>query len=441
MLIAEDNAVIDFSNGTILGGGQATFDGGIGSTLFLPIGIDPDSLFSSFNTLGDVFNVSDSVLVVPANFTMNISSDRPDLIRIEGVVRPEGSPSSPQSLTFTQGGVEVLPSGLLNMFNSNLTLRTDSSVVGGEIRNISTMVVGDVTDEHHTFTQTSGTSDVNSSLFVGRANDPNSTARGAFNMGGGNLSIGSTLYVGYGSTSWASYPEGTFRQTAGTTTVGSSLSIARGSGNTGSVELSDGLITVANDLSIATAAANAEGTLAIGGGTLEVGNDVTVGRSNGNSTGQLTQASGNLSSDTLTVHPGSRYDLTGGVLSVDSRFELNGTLNFDAGSPAINLADSGVLDWSSGTLLGTAAAASYTAGENSESYFPQGFNPYTEFSEFNSSGLVHSTDTVIVIPETFDGRTVSLTVDNLAISGAITFWSKWANQLEQCYVKWRRTFW
>ena len=34
--------------------------------------------------------------------------------------------------------------------------------------------------------------------------------------------------------------------------------------------------------------------------------------------------------------------------------------------------------------------------------------------------MVHSTDTVIVIPETFDGRAVGLTVDNLAISGAIT---------------------
>jgi len=333
MLVAEDNAVIDFSNGTILGGGQATFDGGIGSTLFLPIGIDPDSLFSSFTTLGDVFNVSGSVLVVPANFTMSISSDRPDLIRVEGTLQPEGSPSSPQSLTFTQGGVEVATGGLFNMNGKHLTLRTDSSVTGGEIRNISTLVVGDVSEEHHTFTQTSGTTDVNSSLYVGRATTSNSTAHGTFNMDGGNLSIGSTFYVGYGPNSWTSFPEGTFRQTAGTTSVGSSLWIASGRSGTGSVELTGGLITVADDLSIAhntntslSNIANGEGTLAIGGGAIEVANDVTVGHPNGISTGQLTQTSGNFSTDTLTVHPGSRYDLTGGAISVGSRFELNGHL-------------------------------------------------------------------------------------------------------------------
>ena len=159
------------------------------------------------------------------------------------------------------------------------------------------------------------------------------------------------------------------------------------------------------------------GSLVIGGGVLDVANDVDIG--NGSHTGQLTHNGGEFSLGAITVGNGSRYDLTGGTLSIADRFDLTGVLDFGGGDASITLADNGVTEWSTGTLAGDASNTHYTAGLDSESYFPVGFNPYTKFASFSSQGIVHSTNTPIVIPITFSGRVFRLTADNLFLNGSV----------------------
>ena len=59
------------------------------------------------------------------------------------------------------------------------------------------------------------------------------------------------------------------------------------------------------------------------------------------------------------------------------------------GDASFILGNDGIGEFSQGTLL-NAGGTTYTAGVQSESYFPVGFNPYTEFASFSSSGLVHT---------------------------------------------------
>ncbi len=376
--VAEDNSFIDFSQGTLLGSGGMSFTGGVGSTLLLPQGVDPNVFFSSFSTQGDVFNVSGTKLIVPFGFTLDITGDRPDLIRVEGILQPEGSPASPQSLTFDEGGVEVAPGGLFDMHGASLTLRTDSSVIGGELRDVGTFTIADRTDDDITFTQSSGTTDINGSVRIGYATAGSSNPHGTFNMDGGSLSIGGTMSVGTGNQqSFTSvFSEGTFRQTAGTTSVGSSLIVANQRFATGGVELLGGTVSVGGNVTLASGM-DSDGTLILAGATLDVTGDVTVGRSAGNSTGQLTQNDGDFSLNAITVYSGSRYDLTGGTLTIGDRFDLTGIFDFGGGNATITLADNGVVEWSTGTLTGVASSTNYTAGVDSQSFFPAGFNPFT----------------------------------------------------------------
>ncbi len=61
----------------------------------------------------------------------------------------------------------------------------------------------------------------------------------------------------------------------------------------------------------------------------------------------------------------------------------------------------------------------YVAGANSESYFPVGFNPFVEFGTFFSGGLIHSTNTRILVPLAFSGRVSNLGAETLVISGEL----------------------
>jgi hypothetical protein len=395
-----------------------TFTAGINSQSYFPAGFNPTDRFASFSSQGLV-HVQGTTLIVPVGFTMDISGDRPDLIRVEGVLRPAGSPAAPQSLTFTQGGVQVAPGGLFNMHGASLTLRTGSSVAGGELRDVGTLTIADQADNNVVFTQTGGMTDINGSVRLGLATSSSSNPRGTLNMNGGTLSIGSSLLVGTASnTFFTSFAEGTFRQTAGTTTVASSVLVANNHSTTGSVELIGGTLNVTDDVTVATEM-NADGILAISGGALKVTDDVTVGRSAGDSMGQLTQSGGDFSLDALTVHPGSRYDLTGGTLLIGNRFDLKGRLNFATGNASIVLDDEGILDWSLGTLLGDASNTHYSAGVNSESYFPAGFNPAIEFASFSSQGLVHVQGTTLVVPVGFTMDISSDRPDLIRVEGVL----------------------
>lgn len=97
-------------------------------------------------------------------------------------------------------------------------------------------------------------------------------------------------------------------------------------------------------------------------------------------------------------------------------FDLRGVLDFSGGDASFNLANGGIGEFSQGTVL-DANGTTYTAGVQSESYFPAGFNPYAEFGSFSSQGLVHTEGTTITIPVTYLGHVLSLNAENLLISG------------------------
>jgi hypothetical protein len=126
-VLAGPGAVIDWSRGSLRNGQNVTFTGGAGSTLFLPASVDPQTFFGSFSTQGNVFQVSGEMLVIPPNFTMTISEERPDRIRVEGRLLAS------QHLTFTKGGFEVAPNGTFQMGGRTLTVRTDSAILGGTL--------------------------------------------------------------------------------------------------------------------------------------------------------------------------------------------------------------------------------------------------------------------------------------------------------------------
>jgi len=72
--------------------------------------------------------------------------------------------------------------------------------------------------------------------------------------------------------------------------------------------------------------------------------------------------------------------------------------------------------------LGTVSNAgntTYTAGVQSESYFPAGFNPYTAFNNFSSQGLVHTAGTTLVVPGNFVMKAVTDRTDKMRVEGVL----------------------
>lgn len=395
-VVADDNSFVDWSQGTLLNAGNVSFSGGIGSTLYLPPSVDPNTFFGSFFTSGEVFNVFGTTLVVPVGFVMHISADRPDRIRVEGTLRPVGSPGSPIPLTLSQGGVEVAAGGTFNLYGASLTLRTNSEVSGGSLSNTGFLTIADTIDNVVTFTQSAGITTVNTDLRLGYAVATSHNPQGTIDLSGGTLTLGRTMLVGTSNNQGASgrFPEGTFRQSGGNVSVGDDLRVAD---------------TV-----------NALGTYELSAGSLTVNDQIVLGRPAGDSTGLLNQSGGALIGDSVKVYAGSGYELTGGTLQFSNRFDLMGILDFAGGTAAITAADNAILDWSQGTLLGSAANTTYAAGVDSESYFPFAFNPFARFSSFTSRGLIHTTGTQLIIPSSYLGRAFSINAANVQISGSLT---------------------
>ena len=390
--VAADNTVIDWSAGTLLNGGGASFAGGVGSTLYLPLGIDPDVFFGSFFSSGDVFNVSTTTIVVPVGFIMDISEDRPDRIRVAGTLQPVGSPSSPVPLVLSQGGVEIASGGTFNMYGADLTIRTSSEVLGGSLRNVGQLIIADQADGVVRIDQVAGSVSVQQDLRVGYARSSSLNPRGTYQIQSGQLSVGGTLMIAP-TDSTSGFPEGRFAQEGGGVTIGDDLVIANLGHASGTYELTDG--------------------------SLVVDDGITIGRSDGQPVGVFRQAGGSVRANTITVHQGSTYEMQGGSIEIGTRFDLTGTIEFGGGSTSFVAPEESIIEWSRGTLLGDAVNVSYTAGLNSESYFPVGFDPGVEFGSFSSGGLVHVQGTPLVVPAGFVMDISSDRPDRIRVEGSL----------------------
>ena len=181
------------------------------------------------------------------------------------------------------------------------------------------------------------------------------------------------------------------------------------------LSLTSGTVTVAGAMTVATGY-KAHGLHEVTGGSLSAAS-LTVGEriwvSYGppvDGIGVYRQTGGQAQFGTITLDGNgnaaaaaapynSGFQLRGGVVRVATRFTATGaaTVDFGGGDGAFMAADGAVIDWEKATVA-NARNTAYTAGALSQSYFPKGFNPYTDFAAFSSLGLVHTRDTRIVIP-------------------------------------------
>ena len=348
-----DNATLDFSRGLLRNAANASITAGRGTTIYLPVGVNPYTFFGSFTTQGDVFNSTGPLLIIPAGFVMNATQDRPDRMRVEGTLRSRDENGNVQSFTASKGGFEVAGGGLFEVLsNRSLSVQSDSAVSGGTL----------TATGHFT---------------VGAANRPT-----VFTQTGGAVTQGT---AGYGQT----------------------LSVRDGS----RYEQGGGTLNVAEDLTLSGGS-----RYSVSGGTASVGDELIVSAS-----GDLfRQTGGTVTVSKMRGQSGSRFEVGGGTLNIGKRFDLatGGTVDLGTGNATINLSTFGVLDWSAGSVLG-GGGATYTAGVQSESYFPAGFDPRTRFENFSSQGLVHTLGTTLVVPSNFQMNATQDRADRMRVEGTL----------------------
>ncbi|MEZ6115763.1 MAG: hypothetical protein R3C28_04215 [Pirellulaceae bacterium] len=468
-IFATDSATVDLSRANLINPGQLDFIGGANSTLLLPPGMDPATAFHHFETAGNVFNVLGEKLIVPQMFVMDIRGDRPDRIRVEGMLRPEGSPSSPIDLLLDEGGIEVAAGGDFNMFNRSITNRSSLEVLGGDLRNVGTLVLGDVAGEQAVFRQTSGLSTM-SSLQMARVGNTNADPRARLEMSGGTMNITGSTWLGIQAFSnRTGFAQADWIQTGGDVNIGGSYVMASIPNAETSLLLNDGQLNVSQNFTAATQTnsqaditihgdlnvggyfslatnSNSQADMTLNGGQTNIGGDFTIGTGSnsttrltindgmlnirgtttvapatGQSVARINQTGGQFTSQNLIIQPSGQFEIRGGAIVVGSRFDMLGELLFGDGSPIeIRSEDNAIVDWSRGTLVGDAGNVAFFAGRDSESYFPEGFNPFEQFRLFQSDGLVHSTNTTLLVPISFSGRIRNLNANRLLINGEIS---------------------
>ena len=287
---------------------------------------------------------------------MNATQDRVDRMRVEGTLRSRDENGNPTNFTASKGGFEVAAGGLFEVGTQrSLSVHSDSAVSGGTLTATGPMTVG-TTNRPTVFAQSGGA-------------------------------------VTQGTSGW-----------------GHTLTVQSGS----RYDQSGGTLNVTDDL-----VTQGGSPYVLGGGNATIGDELLV-----NGSGDVfRQTGGTANVSKARVFSGGRAELAGRTLNVAKRLDrldlsAGGTVDL-SGSPTINLASFGVLDWSAGTVLG-GGGATYSASFQSESYFPVGFQPYATFQSFSSAGLVHSTGTRILIPITYSCRIQRLQVQGLDVSGDIT---------------------
>ncbi|HEX8523415.1 MAG TPA: hypothetical protein VF669_14270 [Tepidisphaeraceae bacterium] len=293
-----NNGILDWSRGGMNNAQNATVIGGVGSTIYLPIGVNPYTLFKSFSTQGDVFNVSGPLLVVPAGFVMNATKDRADRMRIEGTVHAKDTNGNWTNFTASQAGFEVASGGLLDNYYSysSLNIQANSAISGGTINSMGYTYIG-TTNKPTTFTQSGGT--FNASGPNGPVQVQNGSqyiqSGGTFNASEGVMLSGGSRYTQSGGT--LSLPGSSIVTLNG---AGDVFQQSGGIGNVGRVKVQSG------------------GLFTFSGGTLNVG---------------------------------QRFDVSAG-----------GSVDFASGNGTINLASYGVADFSTGSLanaIGTKYSAAF----------------------------------------------------------------------------------
>ena len=302
-----------------------------------------------------------TTLVVPGNFVMKAVTDRTDKMRVEGVLQARDENGTSTNFTINKGGVEVAAGGSFVVdAGRSLYVQSSSGVTGG------TLSIG-------------------GNMTIGTTNKPT-----VFTQSGGGVNTTYT-YDGY-------YGNVTIQNASRYEQSGGSLQVG-GSGGSADLTLTGGSRYV------------------LSGGTATITDELIV-----SGAGDVYQQSGGVMSvSDIRGRTAGRLEVTGGNLNIGHRFDLaaSATLDFGSGTATMTVASNAVADLALGTVS-NAGNTTYTAGVQSESYFPVGFNPYTAFNNFSSQGLVHSTNTRIVVPTSYAGQAQRLVAQSVEIRGTLS---------------------
>jgi len=88
----------------------------------------------------------------------------------------------------------------------------------------------------------------------------------------------------------------------------------------------------------------------------------------------------------LDIAPGATYTLSGGLMDIGHRLDLEGTLDFAGGHATLH--GQGILDFTAGEIL-SAGSASLRVGPGGLVVFPHGTDPMLVFERFVNEGILH----------------------------------------------------
>ncbi|MFH1550313.1 MAG: PEP-CTERM sorting domain-containing protein, partial [Planctomycetota bacterium] len=446
-----NGGLVNFTDAVIDGAGSASFASAVNSLIIFPTGFDPVVQFGSYNALGLV-HIAGSTLVISAGEGFAGRGWIGDHVQNRGNIVAGGGPLDFRGgLTLSEGGTldsgsydlavdngataaiaasggalsarheyigyygtgEFNQDGGTNTVSDYLSLGYKSGSGGTYNLNAGELSAGSeyiggyfysaCTGE---FNQTGGINTVVSDLGVGYS----SGSIGTYNLGAGELSVGSSEYIGYHGT-------GEFNQTGGTHTVSNNLLLGFSSGSSGIYNLggtgvlsvyqerigisgtgefnqTGGTNTVSSDLYLGYESGSS-GTYNLSAGELSVGSNEYIGYEGG--TGIFTQTGGTNSTKDLYIDPASTYRISAGTLSIKDGGSINGTIDFDHNAGILYL-PVGSMDIQDAAFI-NAGSASFETAANSLTIIPAGFDPATVFGSTDIKGIVYAPGTPMIVYE------------------------------------------
>jgi hypothetical protein len=163
---------------------------------------------------------------------------------------------------------------------------------------------------------------------------------------------------------------------------------------TGRVDLSAGVLITSNPLNIGTGSAGS-GIFNVTGGTFSNNSTLNLGSDLATTTGTFTQSGGVGTLGSLMINTGGRYNFTQGSLWIKTTLASTGEFDFANGSGTMLVAQNGLIDWSRGTLTGT-ADANVSAGPGALIILPAGATP-AMFATFSNAGRTHIAGNTLTI--------------------------------------------
>lgn len=236
-----------------------------------------------------------------------------------------------------------------------------------------------------------------------------SVNQGSFVMTGGVLDTRSFLNYALGTTEFRGGTSNfvvTLSAQGGTTLITGSAAVATdGSMKVGSawetalVQQDAGSLVVGEELGLGISA-RATGRYELSGGTLESGTTrlgfVEGGGAIYDGHGTFVQTGGSNTINTLDITMNGLYEYSGGTLTVDSRYENNGTFDFLGSASEVVFGDTATVDLRTGTVA-NAASATFSGGANAIVLVPVGFDPSTVVGNYQLGGVVVEDGSPVVI--------------------------------------------